>query len=435
MRVDEIVQASPQEGSMGILIRGGSVIDGRGGHLPKGDVLIQGGRITRIESGLAASESDTKVIDAAGMTVLPGLIDCHVHITMGETLSNPKSWTAFAKFHSEQEAGFLAVSPKAARDVAVGAYNARLTLEAGFTTVRDLGAAAGHSDVVIREAIVNGFFAGPRILASGGGIAMTGGHGWNIGVEEADGPEEILKLVRRQLKVGADVIKFFATRAGSAREMPGGSEFTVGEMRVICEEARQRGKRTAAHAIGKQGIKNAILAGVDTIEHGCFVDDECIDLMLERGTALISTLLPYKRQAEQSAAQGYPGYVATRSVEIMEAYPRNLRRAWDRGVTIALGSDCGIPRLTPHGDNARELALFVDLVRVPSLDVIGLATRNGALALGISDSIGTLEPGKLADVLVVDGDPLREIGVLFDKTRLRYVLKEGEVVARDGKAL
>ena len=418
---------------MSMLIRGGRIIDGNGGVLPKADIRIDGGRIAEIGPNLVAAGAE--VVDAAGMTVMPGLIDCHVHITMGETLSNPKSWTAFAKFQSEQEAGFLSASPKAARDVAAGSYNARLTLEAGFTTVRDLGTAAGHSDVVIREAIANGFFPGPRMLSSGGGIAMTGGHGWHLGVEEADGPEEIRKLVRRQHKVGADVIKIFATRAGSAREMPGESEFTVEEMRIICQEARQRGKRTAAHAISAQGIKNAVLAGVDTIEHGCMLDEAGVDLMLERGTMLTSTLLPYKRQAEEAYQRGYPEYVATQSVAIMKQYPANLRRAWEKGLKIALGSDCGIPTLTPHGDNARELALFVDLVGVSPLEAIGLATKNGAEALGIADLTGTLVPGKLADILVVDGDPSREIGVLLDKGNLRYVLKAGQIAVRGGKVV
>lgn len=259
---------------------------------------------------------------------------------------------------------------------------------------------------------------------------MTGGHAWQQGLPQVDGPDQARKVARLQLRAGADVLKVMATRAGSAQESSGGPELTVEEMQAICEEAHKRGKRVGAHAVGAEGIKNAIRAGVDTIEHGCLLDEECIELMVENGVYLITTLLAYHRQAERAAESGRPEYVAQRSRQIMEAYPGNVRKAWESGVQLALGSDCGIEGLTPHGANATELELIVKLAGISEMKAVELATRGGAEALNLGDQVGTLEVGKVADILVIDGNPLEDINILQNKSRIRMIIKEGEIVVQ-----
>lgn len=324
------------------------------------------------------------------------------------------------------------MTDKAGRDVASGAYSCRKTLCAGFTTVRDVGVSAGGSDIVLREAVRNGYLPGPRILACGGGIAMTGGHGWDAGVIEADGVDALRTVTRRQLKAGADVIKIFATRAGGG-EWSGGPEFSIEEMRVICDEARQRGKHVAAHAVGAEGIKRAVLAGVNTIEHGCLIDEEAAELMVEHDAWLISTLYPFDRQATRAKELGYSEHIVASSAEIMDVYPENLRMAARKGVKIALGSDCGIPDLTPHGENALEIVLYHRLVGVSAIEAIHMATGAAAEAIRFGDAIGTLEPGKYADVIVVDGDVEADLSILLDSGNIRHVYQSGSQSVENGR--
>ncbi len=416
---------------MKVVLRGGKLIDGTGAPARVADVAIADGRVTAVGPDLAVA-ADTEVVDASGQSVMPGIVDCHVHLTLGETLLHPRSWIGKANFMTEREAGFLDVSSLAARQMAVAQYVCRRSLEAGITTVRDVGVSAGQSDIVIREAVLNGFMPGPRILACGGGIAMTGGHGWDLGVIEADGPDEVRKEVRRQLKAGADVIKIFATRAGLYRDIPGGPEFSVEEMRIICDEAHQQGKRVAAHAVGAEGIKRTVLAGVDTVEHGCYLDEEAADMMAEHGTWLVSTLHPYDRQAALCTTVGYPPYAAERSEEIMRVYPRNIGMALERGVKVVLGSDCGIPSLTPHGENAREIVLFHELVGRSVVEAVSRGTGEAAKALDLDREVGTIEAGKCADLLVIDGDLEAEVAALLDSSRIAEVYQGGRLVSRSG---
>jgi imidazolonepropionase-like amidohydrolase len=417
---------------MSFILKGAKIIDGSGARASFGDVAVKDGRIAAVGSQVA-TDPGAREIDVAGHTVLPGLIDPHVHITWGETLTDPRSWTGFSTLATEHEAGFMHVTSKAAREVAGGAYICRETLKAGFTTVRDVGVASGYSDIVLREAIKNGYVGGPRILACGGGIAMTGGHCWDLGVLEADGVDAVRLATRRQLKAGADLVKIFATRAGMVGEEPGGAEFSIEEMRVICDEVRQRGKHTAAHAVGTEGIKRAVLAGVDTIEHGCYIDEECAELMAERGTWLVSTLHPYDRQASRATELGYPQYASARSHEIMEIYPKNLRMAASKGVRIALGSDSGIPDMTPHGENAREIILYAELVGVSAIEAIYRATGAAAEAIQLGTEIGTLSTGKLADILVVQGDLEADLSILLDREKIRYVFQAGTAAVDNGQ--
>ncbi len=418
---------------MATIFKGGKIIDGTGKAAIVGDVTIDGDRIVSV-GGQAKPDASATVIDVSGKSILPGLIDTHVHITYGETLFEPRSWTGFSKVLTEQEDGFLQLADKAGRDVAAGAYACRETLRSGFTTVRDVGVASGFSDITLREAVKNGFLPGPRILACGGGIAITGGHGWNIGVVEADGVDECRTITRRQLKAGADVIKIFATRAGGG-EWSGGPEFSVDEMRVICDEAHQRGKHTAAHAVGAEGIKRAVLAGIDTIEHGCLIDDEAAEMMAERGTWLISTLYPFERQATRAKELGYPDHMGASSAEIMRVYPENLRMAAQKGVNIALGSDCGIPSLTPHGENGLEVVLYSQLVGVSAVEAVHRATGAAAEAIKIDGDVGTLTAGKIADILVVDGDVEADISIIIDRNRIHHVFQSGRAVVQNGQFL
>ena len=262
---------------------------------------------------------------------------------------------------------------------------------------------------------------------------MTGGHGWHFedgtsGIIEVDGAAEARKAARLQLKAGADFLKVMATRAGGTTLASGAPELTVEEMRAICEEAHRLGKHVAAHAVGAEGIRNAVHAGVDTIEHGCLADEQTLDLMVERGTWLIATLYPYHRQAHLAVAEGYPDDVAEPSLRIMEIYPQMLKLARAKGVKMALGSDCGLRNLTPHGENATELEMVVRLLSMEAMEAIELATRAGAEALGLADQLGTLEVGKLADLIAVDGDPLADIGSLKDSDKIVLVMKAGLVM-------
>ena len=416
---------------MSIVLKGGKIIDGTGKASFAGDLVMEKGRIAAVAAG-ARHAGDARVVDVSGHTVMPGLIDPHVHITYGETVVEPRSWTGFSKVLTEQEDGFLQMGAKAGRDVAAGAYACRRTLLAGFTTVRDVGVASGYSDITLREAIRNGFLVGPRILACGGGIAITGGHGWNIGVVEADGVDALRLETRRQLKAGADVIKIFATRAGGG-EWSGGPEFSVDEMRVICVEAHQRGKHVAAHAVGAEGIKRAVLAGGDTIEHGCLIDEEGAALMAERGTWLISTLYPFERQATRAKELGYPDHMGSSSAAIMDVYPDNLRMAARKGVKIALGSDCGIPDLTPHGENALEIVLYSRLVGASAVDAIHRATGAAAEAIKLGNEIGTLTPGRVADVVVVRGDVEADLSLLLEHDNIRHVFQAGAHSVENGR--
>lgn len=422
---------------MRTLLKNGNLIDGLGHSQPCTDILIVDERIEQIGQDVTVeNESIDQTLDLAGKTVMPGLIDCHVHICRGNAHGEAPLWTAGPGAEiTEHEAGFLKETSPAMRDLLSGLHHAQRTLEAGYTTVRDMGLARGFSDIVLREAIARKpkMFTGPRILASGGGIAITGGHAWYFedsvsGIIEVDGVDEARKAARVQLKAGADILKVMATRAGGTKLASGAPELSVDEMRAICEEAHKWGKRVAAHAIGARGIKNAVHAGVDTIEHGCLADDESLDLMAERGTYLISTLYPFHNQAHLAVELGYPDNVAEPSLDIMKVYPQTIKRAYDKGVKIALGSDCGLRGLTPHGENATELEMIVQLTDLSEMKAIELTTRAGAEALGLGDSIGTLEIGKCADIIVIDGDPLTNISLLKDRNKIALVLKEGAIV-------
>jgi imidazolonepropionase-like amidohydrolase len=304
------------------------------------------------------------------------------------------------------------------------ARRARDTLRAGFTTVRTLGGRDG-ADPALRDAQAAGLVEGPRISATNLLVCMTGGHGAWMG-READGPDDVRKAVREQLKAGADCVKFIATGGVMTPGVEvGAQQLTEHELRAGVEEAHKAGRKTAAHAHGAEGIKAAVLAGIDSIEHGSFMTDEIMILMKERGTFFSATLC---------SAEGFyrapPGAVAewaiAKGIRVREALYETLSRAYQSGVKLVLGTDAGTP-FNRHGDNARELALMVDL-GVEPLDALRAGTRNGAELLKQSGDLGTIEPGKLADLVLCRGDVVANIRSLCQPETVRAVVQGGRIV-------
>jgi imidazolonepropionase-like amidohydrolase len=369
-------------------------------------VRIEDDRIVDVTSS-EPSVSGAETIDAPDATLLPGLIDCHVHFA----LSGGPDWLA------EMQEPYAISCWRAAE-------YARRTLHAGFTTVRTLGGREG-ADPALRDAQAMGLIAGPRVVATNMVICMTGGHGSWMG-READGPEDVRKAVREQLKAGADCVKLIATGGVMTPGVqPGAQQLTDEELRAGVEEAHKAGRKVAAHAHGADGIRGAVLAGVDSIEHGSFMTHDLMRLMVEHGTFYSVTLC---------SAEGFlhapPGAVAdwamVKAEQVRIALDDTFRRAYSAGVKLVLGTDAGTP-FNRHGDNARELALMVKLGASP-LDALRAGTRNSAELLGRLDSIGTLEPGKLADMVLVNGDVIANVERLCQQNNVRTVIQGGRVV-------
>ncbi len=402
---------------MVVAVKAGRVLDVRTGkYLEKQMIWIEGDRIKRIgdESELAGQlPPNAKVIDLSHFTVLPGLIDSHTHLTMSPYLLGP--------------AGLHTSVP---RQALYGAHSARATLEAGFTTVRNVHA-DGFSDVALRDAINAGDVPGPRMLVSGPGMSITGGHAdgnfpgpqYHItGDGVADGVDGVKKKVRENIKYGADLIKLMATGGVlSEGDNPQLEQYSPEEMRAIVETAHGLGRKVAAHAHGALGIKNAVLAGVDSIEHGSYINEEDIQLMKEHGTYLVPTLYLGDWFMENASKLGVTPNMLEKAKAVMPAARQNVARAFREGVRVAFGTDAAV---YPHGLNAREFAVMVKLGLTP-LQSIQAATLNAADLLGWSDRVGTLESGKFADVIAVNGDPLADVTTL---EHVRFVMKGGEVI-------
>jgi imidazolonepropionase-like amidohydrolase len=393
------------------LLRNARLFDGTGADPVSGlDLLIEGDRIVAIGRGLSAREgADTEDLD--GRTVLPGLIDCHVHIAFsgdpGEVAQLATMPAPVLAWHASE--------------------NARHTLEAGFTAVRDVGC-RDNIAILLRDEIQAGRLPGPHIRAAGALICMTGGHGWMIG-READGADDVRKAVREQLRAGADCIKFTATGGVmTPRVDPRSSSFTEEELRAGIEEAHKAFARTAAHAQGTSGIKNAVRAGIDSIEHGIFLDQEAVELMRERGTVLVATLAAPDNIAKHGLAAGIPAYAVEKSNQAMEAHRESFKLALRAGVRIAMGTDAGTP-FNRHGANAEEIALMVECGMSPA-EAIVATTRTAAELLDILDECGTVEPGKRADLVIVEGDPLADIRILTRPESALSVIKGGAWVRR-----
>jgi imidazolonepropionase-like amidohydrolase len=344
------------------------------------------------------------------MTVLPGLIDCHVHLCLG---GEPD----VVRTIREESAGLTLL--KASRF-------ARRTLEAGFTTVRDLGF-RDHGVFALKQAIEAHLLPGPRILASGLAICMTGGHARFIG-READGPSEVIAAVREQLAAGADVIKFIASGGVlTPGTSPDCAQFTPDELAAGMAEARRAGRRVAAHAHGAEGMKQAVKAGAHSIEHATLMDDEAMALMRQQGVYMVPTLSALATTAECGLQCGIPDTAVVKARSMRARHEASFKKAYRSGIPIALGTDAGTP-FNYHGENAQELERMVALGMSP-MEAILAATSAAATLLGLVQSIGTVEPGKVADLVVVEGNPLKRISTLQDSERIAGVMQAGQFVA------
>ena len=394
-----------------IVLRHVHLIDGRGRSRERMTVLIQGDRIAAVgEDGTVSLPREAKAADVGGMTVLPGLIDCHVHLCLG---GEPDVVEAMRR-------------DTAALTTLKAADFARRTIEAGFTTVRDLGF-RDHSIFALKSAIASRLIPGPRILAAGLAVCMTGGHARFIG-READGPVEIVSAVREQLAAGADVLKFIASGGVlTPGTSPDHAQMTVEELAAGMAEARRAGRRVAAHAHGAEGMKNAVKAGAHSIEHATLMDEEAAGLMREYGVFMVPTLSALATTAGCPADGGVPESTLMKARSLRARHEASFKKAMRAGLKIALGTDAGTP-FNHHGDNAQELERMVALGMTP-MEAILTATSSAAVLLGLGGAIGAIEVGQQADLLVVDGNPLRRITMLRERDRLAGVMQAGRFVA------
>ncbi|HEY3778111.1 MAG TPA: amidohydrolase family protein [Rhizomicrobium sp.] len=382
-------------------------------------VAIEKGRIVSIDAGFTAPKSDDSVIDLSDHFVLPGLIDCHVHLT--------------GEFGPRHKLDIVEESPTA---VALhAARHARVTLEAGFTTVRDLGEIGGAGDAIfsLRNAVAKGHVPGPRIFAAGSIISPTGGHGIACGYRDdinllldasgrGDGADGCRKAVRRQISRGADFIKFVAT-GGVLTDTATGTDrqFFDDEYEAIVATAHMLGRKTTAHAHGADGMKAALKAGVDGIEHGTFMDEEVIDTMRARGIFYVPTTLAGVTVAEYATKQDFmPPAIREKALAVGPQILETLRRGHDAGLRIAFGTDTAV---SPHGENAREFALMAK-AGMSAMECIVAATRTAAEHIGQTHNLGSIEPGRAADMIATVSSPLDDIGELQN---VRFVMRDGIV--------
>jgi imidazolonepropionase-like amidohydrolase len=370
-------------------------------------IVIEDGRIAAIESAGASKSrtSETNVVDGGSLTATPGMINMHAHL---DSMCGP-DFAITARLATEGASALAA------------AHNAWITVRSGVTTVRDLGNPFAVA-IAVRDAIGRGLIRGPRILAAGKLICMTGGHGWYIGIE-ADGPHEMRKAVRENLKAGADCIKVIATGGVLS---PGveveHSQLELDELEVAVNEAHRAGRRVAAHAIGTDGVKNALRAGVDTVEHGCYLDAEAIELFLRTNAVYVPTLsAPYWLREHRDEL---PAYAARKTDAVYEAHRGSFAAALKAGVRIAAGTDAGTP-FNHHDRFAHELRLMNGL-GMSAEDVLLSATSRAAAALGLEAECGTLAPGRSADIVLLDGDPRSDVRAF---ERVRMVFARGHAIA------
>ncbi|MDP9329849.1 MAG: amidohydrolase family protein [Actinomycetota bacterium] len=394
------------------VFKGGRVFDGSA-KLPASDVVIEDGKILEVGPGLDADEA----VEVSGKTLLPGLFDCHTHVTLSHIDFMKLMQTPFSYQFFEAARNLLA------------------TLSIGITMIRD----AAGADLGVKQAVEDGLIPGPRMQISLNMLSQTGGHGdpWMPcggdiplflpypGMPDSivDGPEEMRRKVRELIRNGADVIKV-ATSGGvlSPRDDPRHAHFRPDELEALVSEAAAAGRWVMAHAQGTEGIKNAVRAGIRSIEHGIFLDDEAIDLMLEHGTWLVPTLLAGTGVvAAAEAGASIPEASLVKARETIDVHRESIRKAIEAGVKVAMGTDSGV---TPHGENLRELELMTELGMTPEGAIVA-TTRVAAELMGLEDELGSIEPGKRADLVVVDGDPF-DLKTLAE--RIEAVYKDGERV-------
>ena len=412
-----VAQPAAQLSTKRTLVRAGHLLDVKTGKLLDSQtIVVVGETIQSIAptANVQAQSGDT-VVDLSALTVLPGLIDVHTHLTMN---------TDFDPFHE--------VTSTNAKEAINGVANARLTLLAGFTSVRNVGA-GGYTDVDLRDAINAGQVPGPHMLVSGPALGITGGHcdddllpfQYHIAGEGvADGIAQVQQKVRQNIKYGADVIKICATGGVLSKgDDPQASQYTLEEMQAIVADAHRLGRKVAAHAHGAQGILWATEAGVDSIEHGSYIDDEAIAAMKKRGTYLVPTLYLEDWMLEKGTL---PAFYHQKMIDVSAVAKSNIKHAMQAGVKIALGTDAAV---YPHGLNAHELDVYVNQLGMAPLAALQSATINAADLMGLTAKTGTLEPGKWADIIAVDKNPLDDVRVLQN---VKFVMKAGVVYKGPG---
>src|SRR6218665_470577 len=400
------------------LIYCGSLIDGKSKiQSQRVTIMVEGNKITAVDKGFTTPATGDQVIDLGKKTVMPGLIDMHVHLE--EESSKDLQLRRFVQ--SDADIAFLS------------AMYAKTTLLAGFTTVRDCGGTGVN--ISLRNAINQGTTVGPRILAAGKWLVSTGGpddptNGYrkelmgDPGPKEGviNGPEEARKAVRQCYKEGADFIKIVATGGILSIAKNGiGPQFTQEELNAFVETAKDYGMIIAAHAHGSEGMKRAIAAGVTTIEHGTFMTEEIMDLMIKNGTYHVPTLTSGKSVYEYAKIPGYYNpLVVSKALAIGSKGQENFGKSYKRGVKIAFGTDAGV---FPHGDNAKEFAYMAE-AGMPAIEALLSAMQVNANILGLGDKVGSIEKGKLADIIAVDEDPAKNISAMM---KVPFVMKDGVV--------
>ncbi len=403
------------------LIHNGTLINGTGDEpLLNAAILIKDNKIIEVgeESSISLPDGEIKGIDAGGMFILPGFIDTHVHVMANgfkdeDTLYDPLSLFFYK-----------------------GAENLRKTIEAGVTTVRD----AGLADLGVKMAVEQGLISGPRMLISVMPLSITGGHfdfwrasGFDIkisypGLPEhiCDGVEEVRKRVREIIRCKADFIKVMVTGGVmSANDGPEHTQFTVEELKVMVEEGKNHDNlKVMAHGHGAEGIKNALKAGAHSIEHGSYLDDEAIQMMVDQGTYLVPTFVVMHHNQKLAKAGELPEWGIKQAIEIVDIHKRNIKKAYEAGVRIVMGTDCGV---VSHGINLEELGFLCDM-GMSAEEAIVAGTKTAAECIGYDDKLGTVEEGKLADVIICKKDPIAHIKSLGNPDNIIIVMKDGKIV-------
>jgi imidazolonepropionase-like amidohydrolase len=400
-----------------ILIRGGTLIDGTGSAARPGeDVLLRDGKVAAVGPSLAA-DADTEIVEAAGRTVMPGLIDAHTHLTFGEPTGNDELFNHRTEAYSSM----------------LSAYNARKVLRAGVTSVLDADC-LWNIGVELRDAIESGIVEGPRMRAGGQALmTMLGGTAGRMIADEGrtgyatvvTGRDVMVNEIRRQIKYGVDWIKIMVTGLIPSMKGPEVKVWNIDELRTVCDTAHELNTKVVAHCRNSDSTRDAARAGVDLIYHASYVDDEALEAVVEAGSALCPTFTLLGNLADYGAKIGTaPELLDVFRAEI-EVTARQLAKAHAAGVPFLAGSETGFA-VTPVGEwHARELEMFVEYMGMTPMEAIVAATRNGAFAMRAEGELGTLEVGRIADVLVIDGDPLRDVRVLQDRERIVEVIKDG----------